>query len=129
MNGSIVATSPCEVRVTRSAAPWLRSSSSTWASSGAKWAGTYIPPPPHQPNGQTRHEPAPPGPTHHEIVGNIAVTRGNRRGTAALYPGGCGGHFRWLPARRGLGRDVRGPRQAPRGLRRAGRRPPADGPG
>src|ERR1700756_800571 len=45
MNGSIVATSPCSVTVTRSAAPWLRSSSSTSAASGVKWAGTYITPP------------------------------------------------------------------------------------
>ena len=35
---------------------------------------------------------------------------------------GYGGHFRRLPARRGLGRDVRRPRQAPRALRRAGHR-------
>src|SRR6266498_761401 len=41
-NGSIVATNPSVVIVTRSAAPWLASSSCTVSSSAAKCAGTYI---------------------------------------------------------------------------------------
>jgi DNA ligase D-like protein (predicted polymerase) len=41
----------------------------------------------------------------------------------------CGGHFRRLPACRRLGRDVRGSRQGPRALRRAGVRAAADGSG
>src|SRR4051812_46941651 len=42
---------------------------------------------------------------------------------------GCGGHFRWLPARRSLGRNVRGSGGAPAALRRAGLGAAADGPG
>src|ERR1700722_15884448 len=121
MNGSIVATSPCSVTVTRSAAPWLRSSSSTSAASGAKWAGMYIRHSfPRQRNGpeavNVPHLDGGRGLTHSEIVGNTAVTCWNRGGKAALYPGGRGGHFRGLPARRGRGGYVRGPGQAAGGL-------------